>query len=197
MVVSGNLNPCRCPTRRAFARPSRSRKAYKVFDERGVFLLVTPSGGRWWRTRYRFAEVERLLTLGAYPDVPLKRAREKREEARRLIADGVDPNAQRRAEEESRADTFEAVAREWLEIPKAERVCHPEVVAGSRRPPRCRTSSVVVWFSSAIECRTRDTSSRATRSACSNNTPSNERLEGGHKPARNQAPPHAVGAWSA
>lgn len=93
-------------------------KAYKVFDERGLFLLVTPAGGRLWRMRYWHGGVERLLTLGAYPDVPLKRAREKREEARRLIADGVDPNAQRRAEESARADTFEAVALEWFENQK-------------------------------------------------------------------------------
>jgi integrase len=91
-------------------------KPYKLFDERGLFLLVTPSGGRLWRMRYWFAGVERLLTLGAYPDVPLKRAREKREDARRLVADGVDPNAHRRAEESSRADTFEAIAREWLAL---------------------------------------------------------------------------------
>jgi hypothetical protein len=91
-------------------------KPYKVFDERGLFLLITPSGGRLWRMRYRFAGVERLLTLGAYPDVPLKRARERREDVRRLIADGVDPNARRRAEESSRADTFEAVAREWFAL---------------------------------------------------------------------------------
>ncbi|MDB6044695.1 MAG: Integrase [Gammaproteobacteria bacterium] len=57
-------------------------KPYKLFDERGLFLLVTPSGGLLWRMRYWFAGVERLLTLGAYPDVPLKRAREKREDAR-------------------------------------------------------------------------------------------------------------------
>jgi hypothetical protein len=101
--------------RRESARLSRN-KPYKVFDERGLFLLITPSGGRLWRMRYRFAGVERLLTLGAYPGVPLKRAREKREDARRLVADGVDPNARRQAEESSRADTFEAVAREWFAL---------------------------------------------------------------------------------
>ena len=91
-------------------------KPYKVFDERGLFLLVSPTGSRLWRMRYHLGGVEKLLALGAYPDVPLKRAREKREEARKLVADGIDPNDHRRAEESARADTFESVAREWLEL---------------------------------------------------------------------------------
>jgi integrase len=91
-------------------------KPYKLFDERGLFLLVTPAGGRLWRFRYRLGGVERLLTLGAYPDVPLKRAREKRDEARKLVADGVDPSARRQAERSAAANTFVAVADEWLMI---------------------------------------------------------------------------------
>ncbi len=74
-------------------------KPYKLFDERGLYLLVTPSAdqyqGRLWRFRYRITGTEKLLALGTYPDVSLKRAREKRDEARRLLADGVDPNVQR------------------------------------------------------------------------------------------------------
>jgi integrase len=89
-------------------------KAYKIPDERGMHLLVTPAGGKLWRFRYRIAGVEKLLALGAYPDVPLKRARERREEARRLVAEGIDPSAQRRAEKASDVNTFEAIAREWL-----------------------------------------------------------------------------------
>jgi hypothetical protein len=61
--------------------------------------------------------VEKLLTLGAHPDVPLKRAREKRDEARRVVADdGVDPSAKRQAERAASADTFRAIAAEWLEL---------------------------------------------------------------------------------
>ncbi len=86
------LSDTRVRTAKARERP------YKLFDERGLFLLVTPAGGRLWRLRYRMAGVEKLLALGVYPDVPLKRAREKRDEARRLIADGIDPNAQRKAQ---------------------------------------------------------------------------------------------------
>ena len=91
-------------------------RAYKVFDERGLFLLVTPTGGRLWRFRYRLGGVEKLLTLGAYPDVPLKRAREKREDARKLVADGIDPSAKRQAERATHAETFEAIAKEWLDL---------------------------------------------------------------------------------
>lgn len=57
-------------------------RSYKVWDDRGRYMLVTPTGGRLWRFRYRMGGVEKLLALGAYPDVSLKRAREKRDEAR-------------------------------------------------------------------------------------------------------------------
>src|SRR5215469_2882673 len=96
------------------ARPQE--RAYKLFDERGLFMLVTPTGGRLWRFRYRIGGVEKLLALGAYPDVPLKRAREKKDEARILVADGIDPMAKRRADRAARTDTFELIAAEWLEL---------------------------------------------------------------------------------
>jgi len=104
-------------------RASRPKdRPYKVFDERGLFLLVTPSGGRLWRFRYRLGGVEKLLTLGAYPDVSLKRAREKRDDARRLVADEVDPSAKRQAERMAQADTFEAIGTEWLNLQRAKLV---------------------------------------------------------------------------
>ena len=74
------------------AKPRQS--AYKLFDERGLFLLVSPSGARLWRFKYRTHGREKLLALGAYPDVPLKRARDKRDEARRRLADGIDPSVE-------------------------------------------------------------------------------------------------------
>jgi integrase len=104
--------PTLTETRIRAAKPAE--KPYKVFDERGLFMLVTPSGGRLWRLRYRHGGVEKLLAIGAYPDVSLKRAREKRDDARKLLADGIDPSAKRRAEKEQQVNTFEAVAREWL-----------------------------------------------------------------------------------
>jgi integrase len=75
-----------------------------------------PSGSRLWRLRYHLEGVEKLFALGAYPDVTLKRAREKRDAARELIADGIDPNAKRKADRAAQADTFKAVAAEWLEL---------------------------------------------------------------------------------
>jgi integrase len=98
-------------------RSAKTRdRAYKLFDERGLFLLVTPTGGRLWRLRYRIGNLEKLISLGAYPDVPLKRAREKRDEARRLVADEIDPSADRKAKRAAMLVTFEGVAQEWLEL---------------------------------------------------------------------------------
>jgi hypothetical protein len=93
-------------------------KPYKMFDERGLFMLVMPGAdgykGRLRRLRYRYRKVEKLLSLGNYPDVSLKRAREKRDEARRLLADGVDASAQRKTNQLAQGETFEVIAREWL-----------------------------------------------------------------------------------
>ncbi|MFJ5445864.1 tyrosine-type recombinase/integrase [Methylobacillus methanolivorans] len=93
-------------------------KAFKLYDEAGMFLQVTPSGGKWWRFKYRFDGKEKLLSLGTYPDVSLKAAREKRDEARKLLADSVDPGENRKAAKQSRqtnaSNSFEIVAREWI-----------------------------------------------------------------------------------
>jgi len=99
-------------------RNSKPRtKPYKVFDGEGLFLLVTPAGGRYWRLKYVFDGKEKLLALGVYPDVSLASAREGRAEARKLLAAGKDPGAARkeakRLEIASNANTFEGVAREW------------------------------------------------------------------------------------
>jgi integrase len=92
-------------------------KPTKLFDERGLFLLVTPSGGKWWRLKYRFEGKEKLLSLGTYPDITLKLAREARDSARTLVAQGIDPSVQRQAtksaREERSANSFEVIAREW------------------------------------------------------------------------------------
>ena len=86
-----------------------------MYDLGGLFMLVSPTGGRLFRLKYRVGGKEKLLALGAYPDVSLKQARERRDAARRLLADGVDPGAKKRAEEAATADTFEAISREWFE----------------------------------------------------------------------------------
>jgi Arm DNA-binding domain len=91
-------------------------KQYKLYDGRGLFLLVTPTGGRLWRLKYRMGGREKLISLGAYPDVGLKRAREKQDEARKRLADGIDPSAQRQERRTALLETFEGVAEEWLEL---------------------------------------------------------------------------------
>jgi integrase len=93
-------------------------KPYKVYDERGLFLLVKPNGARLWRFKYSHSGVEKLLSLGAYPDVSLRQARTRRDEARRLVADRIDPSAKRQAEKSARENTFAAVADEWLQAKK-------------------------------------------------------------------------------
>lgn len=94
-------------------------KPAKLFDERGLFMIVTPAGGKWWRLKYRFGNKEKLLSLGTYPDVSLKDARERRDAARKLIADGIDPGVNRKAQkaagQERASHSFEVVAREWYE----------------------------------------------------------------------------------
>src|SRR4051812_42852572 len=77
-------------------------EARQLFDERGLYLLVSPDGGKWWRFKYRFEGKEKLLSLGVYPDVGLRQTREKRDEARKLVASGVDPSAQRQAAKAAR-----------------------------------------------------------------------------------------------
>jgi integrase len=97
-------------------RAKPTEKPYKLADERGLHLLVTPSGGRLWRLRFRHKSgKESMLSLGAWPDVSLQDARERRDAERKVIAKGIDPAAQRRAEKLADANTFEAVARECIE----------------------------------------------------------------------------------
>jgi integrase len=95
-------------------------KPYKLMDERGLFLLVNPTGSKLWRFRYRFNEKEKLLSLGSYPDTGLGDARKKRDEARKLLASGIDPSADRkkteRKKKQTEAATFEAVAREYFDM---------------------------------------------------------------------------------
>lgn len=94
-------------------------KPAKLFDERGLFMIVTPAGGKWWRLKYRSDNKEKLLSLGTYPDVGLEDARERRDAARKLIADGIDPGVNRKAQKAARQEratnSFEVVAREWYE----------------------------------------------------------------------------------
>jgi len=89
-------------------------KAYKLSDGGGLVLLINSNGSKWWRFRYRVDGKEKMLSFGVYPDVSLKRARERRDEARQQVANNVDPSAVRRDDKAARADTFEGIAREWF-----------------------------------------------------------------------------------
>ncbi len=93
-------------------------KARKLFDGGGLYLLVRPQGSPLWRIKYYHEGVERMHAVGVYPDVTLKRAREILRELRDLLARGIDPAAERKAAKRARANTFEAVAREWCEKQK-------------------------------------------------------------------------------
>ena len=92
-------------------------RAYPLSDGAGLYLSVTPSGGKLWRWGYIFKGKEKLMSFGRYPDVPLSAARERHGAARRLLASGTDPMAARKAEKASeslQAETFERVAFLWL-----------------------------------------------------------------------------------
>jgi hypothetical protein len=91
-------------------------KDYKISDGYGLYLLITPSGGKLWRIQYRYDDKQKLLSLGSYPQISLADARHQRDEARNLLANGIDPNMAKRAQKASRADStnsFEVIAREW------------------------------------------------------------------------------------
>jgi len=102
----------------AIQRAKPRAQAYKLFDEKGLFALVTPRGSKLWRFKYRFLGKEKLLSLGSYPDISLAAARERRDGLRRLVASGIDPSTQRRAERRALAsrneNTFGAIALEWV-----------------------------------------------------------------------------------
>jgi integrase len=115
------------------AKPAE--KPYKLHDTDGLFVLVHPNGSRYWRLKYRFLGKEKLLALGVYPEVSLGEARERRAQARKLLATGVDPGEVKKAAKRqailNSETTFEAVAREWHDHFKHKWT--PQVVASSMR----------------------------------------------------------------
>jgi integrase len=96
-------------------RVKAKEKPYKLGDGGGLFLWVTPSGGKLWRWTYRHQGKQKLMTLGKYPDVSLALARERHGEGRRTLASGVDPMAQRKAEKTSIDNSFASIAAQWRE----------------------------------------------------------------------------------
>lgn len=105
-------------TERAIRSTKPADKPRRLFDAGGLYLEVAPSGGKWWRLKYRFDNKEKRLSLGVFPRVSLKEARGKRDAVHRILDNGKDPGAVRKAEKAARnelnVDSFEAVAREWL-----------------------------------------------------------------------------------
>ena len=99
------------------ARPRE--RPYKLFDERGLFLLVSPAAGRLWRFRYKLGALGKLISLGTYPDTTPKQARERRDAARKLVAEGIDPSTDRQMRRTELSVTFEGVATEWLALQSA------------------------------------------------------------------------------
>ena len=104
-------------TDRAIINLKPTGKASKHFDGGGLLLFHSPTGGKLWRLVYRFEGKEKLLSFGQFPAVSLKLAREKRDEAKELLARGVDPGElkkeMKKVSATSSANSFEAVAREW------------------------------------------------------------------------------------
>ena len=93
-------------------------KPYKLADEKGLYLQVMPNGGKYWRLKYRFGGKEKVLALGVHPETGLKEARVSRDEARKLISNGLDPSDVRRAQKaiqgQAAENSFQAVALEWF-----------------------------------------------------------------------------------
>ena len=94
-------------------------KPSELFDEKGLFLVVTPTGSKLWRLKYRFAGKEKLLAFGAYPEVSLKQARLRRDDARAMLREDRDPAAERKAAKQRRAleaqNAFKPVALEFID----------------------------------------------------------------------------------
>lgn len=89
-----------------------TEKPQKLFDGGGLFLLITPTGGKLWQLKYRFGSIEKLLAIGAYPQISLAEARQKRDQASALMLNGVDPGDTKKAQKAAgnqEAETFEGV----------------------------------------------------------------------------------------
>jgi len=109
------------PLTDAAIRNARPReKTHILYDEKGLHLEISPNGGKWFRLKYRYNKKLRRISLGTYPEVTLAEARASRDEARKLIAKGIDPSAHRKAQKAaaltSAANSFEVVANEWLAV---------------------------------------------------------------------------------
>ena len=105
------------------AKPEPGKKTTRLYDQRGLYLEVSPSGGKWWRLKYRFVGKERRISLGVYPETSLKEAREDCDQARALLKRGVDPSQRRKREKlaqaEESASCFESITRNGFDRNRA------------------------------------------------------------------------------
>jgi Arm DNA-binding domain len=112
-----------------FRHLKAGEKDYKRSDSGGLFMLVTKTGSKLWRYAYSFDDKQKLLAIGQYPIISLADARTKRDNAKKLLADGIDPSVERKAERRqariARSNTFEAVANELMDKFKAEATPQP------------------------------------------------------------------------
>lgn len=119
----------------AIRKTKPAAKPQRLFDGGGLYLEIAPAGGKWWRLKYRHGGKEKRLSLGTYPDTSLADARSKRDDARKLLAAGIDPSEQRKVEKaagiDAAANSFEVVARSWLETQR--RVLEPITVTKAER----------------------------------------------------------------
>lgn len=99
----------------AIRKAKAPSKTTKMFDGRGLYLELSPAGGKWWRWKYRFEGKEKRISFGVYPEISLKDARDKCYEARKQLSAGIDPGEARKAVKlaEAGGESFEAIAREW------------------------------------------------------------------------------------
>ena len=101
-------------TNTAVQNAKPKEKSYRLFDGGGLYLEVMKTGAKYWRMKYRFAGKEKRLAFGVFPEISLKVAREKREDAKRLLAESIDPSEHKQAVKlVGDQDSFEHVAREW------------------------------------------------------------------------------------
>jgi integrase len=104
-------------TATAIKNAKPGKRLRRLYDDRGLYVEISPSGGRWWRFAFRFGGKRKLISLGVFPDVSLQSARKRRDDVRELLANGIDPSDDRKAAKREKAikdaNSFEAVAREW------------------------------------------------------------------------------------
>ena len=167
------LNDTRVRTAKACGRP------IKLSDSGGLYLLIQPHGSKLWRLAYRFGRKQKTLAIGVYPTIALKQAREKRDEAKRLLAANIDPSMQRRLEKlnASTGNTFRAVAEELLMKLEREGRAEPTLVkqrwllhfaypAIGDRPVAEITAPEVLSVLRKVEARGRYETARRLRSSC-------------------------------